>query len=571
MQSPELAAFIDPDQDLGTLYGLRSKLVLKNNKSDTRSVLIPIGAVKYEISNSSHTVVHIDTTKSRSIRYCHYHVENVLHRLRGPPNTYQGYYLAYMHALTAHILHDPLTGLNGTEQALVILRQACMLPTEPLKQDETRLLEDIAGLTPIREFYPPHLQNMQTVYWDPELPVSSQHDEFVYLARQLYAHSLKIDHFFGSKTPASIGLGPGKHDSLLSRARIRNASYRCYEFGGNRTRARKDKVYAVRSPDVHAQALQQVYEAAFLLHKRPKKMEVCANLWEEVNSWREVSGPRLGFETVGELIEIRLPTAWTSLYHYCQNHRHPEDALQLSFVFGTIALTAKTSKDFNIIRSLIALTVMRPPSALPALPGYTEYNLWEGCNPVHDELKKLIKDLSTNHASGTDNAASIAKDIESQSTDLARHYMSQWPCEKPTQPPHPNKFYRLELSQIVKIVHSQFGSFYRNDALRRHIVGLQVTLDAMNERHTLPDLSIVQSAQIDLRLRPGPMHPISLSDLFQCNAPDIAGTLSSAPNVLIASRSAVPVAKHSSSESRQLGKLLDELKTSGDLVDRVPL
>jgi hypothetical protein len=120
-------------------------------------------------------------------------------------------------------------------------------------------------------------------------------------------------------------------------------------------------------------------------------MEVCANLWEEVNSWREVSGPRPGLETVGELIEFRLPTAWTSLYHYCQNHRLPEDALKLSFVFGMIALTAKTGKDFNIIRSLIALTVTRQPSALPALPGYTEYNLWEGCNPIYDELRQLKK------------------------------------------------------------------------------------------------------------------------------------------------------------------------------------
>lgn len=568
LHSPELAAFIDSDQDLGTLYGLRSKLVLKNNESDARSVLIPIGTVKYKSSSSSHTVVDVDTTKSRSIRYCRYHVETVLHRLCGPPNIYQGYYLAYLHALTAHILHDPLTGLNGTEQALVILRQACMLPTEPLKQDEIRLLEDIAGLTPIREFYPPHLQSMQSVYWDSALSVSSQHDEFVYLARRFYAHSLKIDHFFDRKTPVSKDLGPGRHDSLLSRARIHNASYRSYEFGGNQFRARKDKVYALRNPEVHAQALQQVYEAAYLLHKRPKKMEVCANLWEEVNSWREVSGPRPGLETVGELIEFRLPTAWTSLYHYCQNHRLPEDALKLSFVFGMIALTAKTGKDFNIIRSLIALTVTRQPSALPALPGYTEYNLWEGCNPIYDELRQLIKDLSKDHAFGANNAASIAKDIESQSADLARHYISQWPCKKPAQPSHPNNFHRLELSKIVKTIHSKFGSFYRNDALRRHITGLQVTLDAMNKKHAIPDLPIVQSAPIDLRLRPGAMYPISLLDLFECNAPDIAGISSGAPNVLIASRSAVPVAKHSSSESRQLVVLLDELNTSGDPVDR---
>ncbi|RDW76207.1 hypothetical protein BP5796_07028 [Coleophoma crateriformis] len=565
VHSPELNAVIDPDQDLGTLYGLQSKLVLKNTQSDERSVLIPIGAVKYKTTTSSHTVVYIDTAKFRSIRYCHYHVEPVLHRLRGPPNIYQGYYLAYLHALTAHILHDPLTGLNGTEQALVILRQACMLPTEPLKQDEIRVLEDIAGLAPKREFYPPHLQKMQSVYWDPGLSVSSQHDEFVLLARRFYTHSLKIDHFFGSKTPVSKILVPGKHDSLLSRARVYNASHRSYEFGGNQSQAKKDKVYALRNPAVHAQALQRVYEAAYILHERPTKMEVCANLWEEVSSWHEVSGPRPGLETVSELIEFRLPTAWTSLYHYCQNHGLPENALQISFVFGTIALTAKSGKEFNIIQSLIALIVTRPLSALPVLPGYTEYSLWEGCNPVFDELRQLIKALPKDHTFGTNNSASIARDIEIQSADLARYYMSQWPCEKPTQPPNPNNFHRLELSKIVKIVDSRFASFYRNDALRRHITELQVALDAINKKHSIPDLPVAQPARIDLQRGSSTIYPVSLLDLFECNAPDMAGISPGAPNVLIASRSAVPVSIH---ESRQLVRLLDELRTSGDLVDR---
>jgi hypothetical protein len=565
LYSPELAAFVDSDQDLGTLYGLRSKLVLKNNDSGIRSALIPIGTVNYKISDSSNTVVDIDNKDGRSVRYCLYTVDAILCRLRGPPDLYSGYYLAYLHALTSHIIHDPLTGLNGTEQALVILRQACMLPTEPLTQNEIELLEDIAGLSPVREFYPPHLQKMQTVYWDPALPVSSQHDEFVHLARKFYTHSLQIDHFFDSKTPVSKQLATGKHDSLLHRARVHNAIYRSYEFGGDQLHARKDRSYTPRSREVPSQALQRVYETAYLLHKRPSGMEVCANLWEEVESWREVSGPRTSVGPLGELVDLHLPSAWSTLYLYCQNHRSPEYALQSSFIFGTIALTTKSNKDFTLVRTLIASIVTCSLSELPSLPGYPWYNLWEGCDPVETELSQIIRDFSKSRDSGRRSRTSIAREIERQSVELAHHYIAQWPCEKLDPPSNSKNFHRLDLKKVTESVQDRFASLYRNTALRKHVVGLQGVLDTMNSKKAAPGVAIIPPPPIDLDRRPI-VYPRPLLALFSCEAPDLTGILSNAPKVLIAAREAVSVVKHSSTESRQLDLLLDELKSIGDPV-----
>jgi len=565
LYSPELAAFVDSDQDLGTLCGLRSKLVLKNDDSGVRSVLVPIGAVNYKISGSSHTVVDIDKGDGRSVRYCLYTVEAMLCRLRGPPDLYSGYYLAYLHALTAHIIHDPLTGLNGTEQALVILRQACMMPTEPLTQDEMELLENIAGLSPIREFYPPHLQKMQTVHWDPALPVSSQHDEFVHLARKFYTHSLQIDHFFDNKTPTSKHLATGNHNSLLHRARAHNSSYRSYEFGGDQVHARKDRSYTPRTREVPPQALQRVYETAYLLRERPSGMEICADLWKEVESWREVPGPRASVGPLGELIDLHLPSAWSTLFQYCQKHRTPEYALQSAFIFGTIALTTKSTKDFTLVRTLIALIVNRSPSPLHPLPGYPWYNLWEGCDPVEAELSQIIQDFSKYHDSSGKKGTLIATEIERQSVELAHYYMAQWPCEKLIPPSNPNSFHRLELKKVTESVQERFSSLYKNTALRKHVLSLQGILDSMNSKRATPDVAIILPPLINLDRR-HVVYPKPLLSLFSCDAPGLTGILLTAPKVLISAREAVSVVRHSSTESRQLDMLLDELKSIGDPV-----
>jgi len=215
---------------------------------------------------------------------------------------------------------------------------------------------------------------------------------------------------------------------------------------------------------------------------------------------------------------------------------------------------------------LIALTIYH--QVQPALPAYMDYSLWEGCSPVQEDLTQLIKDFSKYYDFGHRRSASISKGIESQSVNLARHYMSQWPCEKPNPPFHPKDFHRLELNKIMNVIHAQFGSFYRNDALRRHVLGLQTILDAMNGKHEIPDFPTVQPALSSLRSRQRVAHPMSMLDLFESNAPDLTKLSSNSPKVLISSPLAIPVLQHSPSESHQLGSLLGELTKSKDPVDR---
>ena len=308
-QSPELGATVEMNQYVGTLVGLQGMLVLKEADTGRHSILIPIGEVKYQYAcnQSSHVVVDIDTSETRTVRYCNYYIDYTLRRLSGPPKLFQGYFLAYLHALTTHVLPDPFTGLTGTEQALFILQQACMLPTEPLNEEEVVMLELISKLTPRRKYYPEHLNSMQTVEWDPTLSMLSQHDDFIILARQFYNQSTDIEHFFTMKTPDPDWLESKSHEDLLTRARISNAAYCKYEFGGAQISKREDKAFTLRNPEVHSKAVQQIYEAAHLLLTRPSKVETCKDLWKDLKAWSIVDGGNPVFGSLISLVKIQLP------------------------------------------------------------------------------------------------------------------------------------------------------------------------------------------------------------------------------------------------------------------------
>ena len=566
LRCPELGAVIESDQNLGTLIGLRSRLILKEEGLGVRSVLIPIGKVVYGSSASSHVEVKIDTSDLRSVRYCNYHIDDILHRLRGPPRLFQGYYLAYLHALTSYMLADPLTGLTGTEQALGILQQACMLPTEPLRKDEKVLLEAIGKLTPVRKYYPPHLKKMQNVFWDSQLSAMSQHDDFIHVVRQLYDHSLAIEHFHITTTSKSEVLGSREEDHLLVRARTRNASYRNFAFGGNWLSTRKDKVYGLRDPDIHSEAAQHVFEAACLLRERPTQMEVCDDMWKVVRSWSTVSGPDATFGSLGSLTEFELPKSWASLYSYCRQHRTSDHALQLSIIIGTIALTSKRGSDFGMLRTLIALTVARPSITMPQLPPYDSYDLKDGVAPVESDLSQYM----INTAQSYDFAnTSIESEIEVQSASLAHHYMSKWPCAFPGGPLSGGGYHRLSLRQVKEYVLSKFDTCHKNYCLHRHITELQSTLNVVQSSFSVPKVPDVLSVNIAPQDVTKSVSAIPLLGILKHVEPAGSWKSLTVPSVLIAGRLAMPVRSRSTSKSDQLAELLKEMRDSGDLIQSI--
>lgn len=232
---------IDSDQSIGTLFGLSTMLVLKNASNGDRKVIIPAGKV--------------------SVGRCGHHVTSSIAPVPGSPNVYvvnemlqklvdngslqSKLFLAYLHAVTSFCLPDPLTRRTGTEQALSILKSAAVKSFPILTLTAMELLDQLQSLTPRREFYPKHLSEMQTVKWDSNLPVLSQHHHFYVEVKSIFKQNemAELYHPDSYHSPPRID---GVESRLLRRDASRTSTFRISGFGAEDFNADLDVTYSAR-------------------------------------------------------------------------------------------------------------------------------------------------------------------------------------------------------------------------------------------------------------------------------------------------------------------------------------
>ena len=175
LESRQLRAFIDFDQDAGTLYGLGSSLVLRDTLIPTdRSIIVAMGQANID-QHGDHARIHINHTGY----YARFSINKVLGRLECPPEPRLIYFKAYCHAVTSFVLPDPLTGRTGVDEAIHCLQAGNAQPWAPLDRPEDyRILVTISELTPQRRYYPEELKVIQRVCWREDLSTTVQHDRF---------------------------------------------------------------------------------------------------------------------------------------------------------------------------------------------------------------------------------------------------------------------------------------------------------------------------------------------------------------------------------------------------------
>lgn len=245
---------IDESQSLETLVGLQNKLILRQegvSKPSTpqRIVLVPRGRLSTEkISSHVSVVVHVSDTIH--VRHDAFTVDSKLGCITGSGPLHSKLYLCLLHALTSHCLPDPLTQRTGTEEALRILSSASVQSFRRLDKESHDLLHEIARLSPKRQFYPSHLQNMEQIEWSESLPVLSQHDGFLPAVESILAHAKDCELLHqasgGDGCPAAIEPIDRSFCLLVERARIRNAIFRVSGFGAEDHTSGHDSGYLGR-------------------------------------------------------------------------------------------------------------------------------------------------------------------------------------------------------------------------------------------------------------------------------------------------------------------------------------
>lgn len=242
---------VDPDQNIGSLVGLASKLVLKSNgRIQDSLLLIPIPrtfdtrAVAHRKALDQHHVL-VNINKDQVFKVYAYSLDVILARILWSRDVQQSLLLALLHAITSHYLPDLLTGYTGTESALKILQSAAIRAFEFLTADNVDILGRIATHSPPRCFYPSHSKKMQQVTWDIDLPSLSQHPKFRKCAVGITQQARTMQLFHPDKM-LDTDHWKISDPHLEERDAIRCSVFRVHGFGSELFTTSADGRYAAR-------------------------------------------------------------------------------------------------------------------------------------------------------------------------------------------------------------------------------------------------------------------------------------------------------------------------------------
>lgn len=522
LSSRDLDSSVESSQDIGCLYGLANKLVVRGNTyPHLRSVIIPYGRPVTE-RNGCHVRITLARTTEGQIKYLRYFLDEHLQLLNGPPYLLASLYQAYLHAVTSFPLPDHSTHRTGTQEALRILNQGFLQSPFSLASDCLETLQWIADLTPARKFYPQHLKVMQTTNWNGSLSQSAQHNAFRAICQRIFKFSEMFASFYDSDSgPSSdkkILFAPG--DEFL----FHRASYlhgRLSEIDGDISLVRS-AWYDPRDSGMNSPRSNRVYEVAALIRDWPLTLAHESNLVSVMRSLEFVTTStfKVPEMSCSSVMDLTFGEAWTSLYALCQLIKR-EDSYTLMRVLSTIAFGGEI--DQSCIRLFLVMAFSGSCSEL-SLPAPSSGNLHpqRGEECINSELKHAIDAAylqwkPPTHTSGLSKRERLqrkkaARDQwEAQKTrDIefcCQEVTSQWPC---TLPSIPSRMPRVNVNVASQKCQDLFVVWFRNkqffDFLRRvqdTLAPLQADIERTEQPPTVrPPLTLLDSNAVHYKFQP---------------------------------------------------------------------
>ncbi|RYC63348.1 hypothetical protein CHU98_g2852 [Xylaria longipes] len=448
-------------QRIGTLVGLKSKLVLRSNKANSRDiVVIPNGKVSHHGYNG-HVRVTID--KSSSTKTQMFEIDQQLGRIIENGTLASKLFLAYIHGLTSFCLPDPLTGSTGTNAALAILGSAAVRSFPTVSQVEVDLLVEIANLTPRREYYPESLQEMETVHWLSELSFLAQHSEYYESVTYLLEHLQLLNLFHpqsGVRYPAPYKV----KKTLLQREKIRSAVVRAWDFGAQHYTQMYDKAYSSRDRPQNSERAFKALTLSSSVFRGESNLQVPTK--------KSIEDHLLGFfRGKGRIRNSGTPSPPESFRYDATFLISSSDIIAGEFLACLKALRDQASQldkhhvmmwlatlsfakdaDFTILQVLASLFICHRMRAIEG-PDIPFFDMSCGFLPVTDVIRdkvlgstrnfsetpdaKLLKDVDeTDRQCWERRQSSFQRNSELTVDGFVRKIIKQWPCETPQTPPY---------------------------------------------------------------------------------------------------------------------------------------
>ena len=442
LESKQLRAIIDVNQDAGTLYGLADSIVLRDSIiPENRSILVAMGEAKMEKQPGIPRV-----TVTHNGYYARFFINELLGRLECACEPRLIYWKAYMHALTSSAFPDPLTGRTGTQEALRCLAAGDAQPWAPLDLESYRMLSWIAALTPDRVYYPPDMRVLQKVSWHNIMISAAQHEAFRPSVTRIMDQCRALWHFaqHGDEPPAADEVGC-LH--LSERAMERQCKF---QAAANKPRPHSvaDITYTARD-QVNSTLYKRAFEAACLAQVWSKSTSIHHDLAQALAEAPRIDGYQSSIQThlLSDILNVDVAAQWGSLVRACRELRTQPGKQALKFLFATLAFGPHS--DILLIRTLIAISHSDQCNniELPAAGSFEKFSIGEEpteaqlldsaesfvtpfspYSPVHATAKRRKNILMMQEVE----REQYEKIAGASCKEFALHLKSQWPTRCPS-------------------------------------------------------------------------------------------------------------------------------------------
>ncbi|KAK4169727.1 hypothetical protein QBC43DRAFT_37606 [Cladorrhinum sp. PSN259] len=491
--SPQLGLEIDPNQDAGTWYGLRHKLVCRRvNNPFRRTILVPLGREIVAERFGCHVSVTVPATGIG--KYGKFDINDTLGRIDCAAEPRLVYTKALLHAFTSFGIPDPLTGRTGQEEALRWLRSGICNPWTVLRR-ETSILSQIATLTPPRAYYPADQKLMKTDHWDERVTTHMQHPLFRPLVEAILSVSQELQNFtpdtmllLGRELSAIVG-DVWLNRRALQRRRLYERDCSGDDDASERT---QDRVYSARDKPPPTDGLYtKVLDITHLIRTRPETFQTPHNLASILSQGNTIGGYVSCYDKVSlsDRMQTDIRENWGSLVQYCRIGRSQYD---LMFLFGNLCF--RQNVDEGLVKALLAFAIVGDLQTLPVPPWPSYFNFRQEGSPKLEDFIKYIQyykiEAPKNDFEGFGSLINAKqrrklqaeKDAHDKRSEddcryLAKFLLAQWPCQKPGLVGLVRNDLLVDVNSALQAIEGEWLRLYQNMELSLHLKQVQVILD----------------------------------------------------------------------------------------------
>lgn len=532
LESSQLHAEIDADQDCGTWYGLRSKIVLRDTINPrVRSILVPLPASDDNSIKSRCHGIHVQVHIENNGAYGRFFVNDSLGRIDCPAEPWQLYTKALLHAVTSFLLPDILTKRTGTEEAVACLKSGLYQPWVPLPLTSRLCLLKIARLSPSRKYYPEDGKSMQKVDWNDKWTTTIQYDGYESIVQNIIDKSDSLEKFSHEKIQDLSQPNTDRQLHLVSRSYTRLKLFKRPDGFLEDHKITPDLVYDSRDRCYGSQKRKNILECVSQIIQWPQKVHTMADLAGILQQYPNLRGfdAEFGSLLLSDRLDIDFSVSFGPLYRFCQQ-ASSDDKFRLQFQFSLMSFRDDINMD--VVRILLACSMLEDlkklnpptyvsyvqfrPNQIPHLayiiqllkpyrmPYQGDFRNTFGGFGLHSKQRKNLERQEHQYESQTDADCEL----------FAKFLLAQWPCSEPSI----NAFstpVRIDTTMAMSIIQPDWARLFHNMELSQYLEQVQTVICRAysGTEFVLPTMEIQTQVVYTSRVRGGEF-PI-LADLMR--------------------------------------------------------